>query len=81
MSWMIAISGWSESLLAGWSPGAGELKSREEGVAWMTGLRVMSASSVAILLASADTRLTSTGSRWREELLLSPLGPVNVDRV
>ena len=42
----------------------------------MTGLRVASASSVAILLASADTLLTSTGSRWREELLLSPLGPV-----
>ena len=47
----------------------------------MTGLRVASASSVAILLASTDTRLTSAGSRWREELLLSPLGPVNMDRV
>ena len=29
----------------------------------------------------ADTQLTSAGSRWREELLLSPLGPVNMDRV
>ena len=36
---------------------------------------------MAIRLASADTRLTSAGSRWREELLLSPLGPVNMDRV
>ena len=70
---MIDIPGWRESLLTDRSSGAGGLRSREAGVALTTGLRVASASSVAILLASADTRAISTGSRWREELLRSPL--------
>ena len=71
VSWMTDISGNSGSLLAVRSSGAGELGSREAGVALTTGLRAASVSSVAILLASADTRAMSTGSRWREELLRS----------
>ena len=68
---MTAISGKSGPLLAVRSSGAGELRSREVGVALTTGLRAASASSDAILLASADTRAMSTGSRRREELLRS----------
>ena len=71
VSWITDISGKSRSLLAVRSSGAGELGSCEVGVALTTGLRAASVSSCAILLASADTRAMSTGSRWREELLRS----------
>ena len=73
VSWITDMSWKSESHLALRSSGAGELRSREAGVALTTGLRAASVSSVAILLASAVTRAMSTGSRWREELLRSPL--------
>ena len=56
----------------GRSPVADELiTSYVEGPVWMSRLRVARVSSVAIRLASADTRLMSAGSRCREELLLS----------
>ena len=47
----------------------------------MWGLRAVSVSSVAILLASADLRLMAAGSRCRDELLLSLDRPGNMDGV
>ena len=81
MSCRTEISGYNESLLEGRSPGIGELKPCAGGPVWTSGLRVARVASVAILLASADTRITSAGSRRRDELLLSPLWPVNMDRI
>ena len=71
-SWTIETSGCDGSLLLGWSPAADELiTSCVEGLLVVRGLRAAKVSSVTILLASADARLTSTGSRCKDELLLS----------
>ena len=62
--------------------GAGELFSRcREGPLLVWGPRAVSVSSVAILLASADTRIMAAGSRCRDELLFSLDRPGNMDRV